>query len=55
MESFTEFSAQQAERVPGWKALVDAFEADPSAKNPYEMKVKGTSGNSSNFRRADNC
>ncbi|KAJ7353487.1 hypothetical protein DFH08DRAFT_805034 [Mycena albidolilacea] len=40
MESFTEFSAQQAECVPGWKALVDAFEADPSAKNPYEMKVK---------------
>ncbi|KAJ7797560.1 hypothetical protein B0H14DRAFT_3493624 [Mycena olivaceomarginata] len=40
MESFTEFSVQQAERVPAWKALVAAFEADPSAENPYEMKTK---------------
>ncbi|KAJ7300519.1 hypothetical protein DFH08DRAFT_919257 [Mycena albidolilacea] len=40
MESFTEFSVQQAEHVPAWKALVQAFEADPSAKNPYEMKTK---------------
>ncbi|KAJ7725755.1 hypothetical protein B0H14DRAFT_3519240 [Mycena olivaceomarginata] len=40
MESFTEFSAQQAERMPCWKALVEAIEANPSAKNPYEMKVK---------------
>jgi hypothetical protein len=50
MESFTEFSVQQAEHIPAWKALVQAFEADPSAKNPYEMKTKCTSGDCSKFR-----
>ncbi|KAJ7337661.1 hypothetical protein DFH08DRAFT_964625 [Mycena albidolilacea] len=40
MESFSEFSVQQAERVPAWKALVEAFKANPSAPNLYEMKTK---------------
>ncbi|KAJ7681054.1 hypothetical protein DFH06DRAFT_1265705 [Mycena polygramma] len=41
MESFASFSMQQSERVPGWKAIVETFEKNPKAKNPYEIKVRG--------------
>ncbi|KAJ7468442.1 hypothetical protein B0H11DRAFT_2159494 [Mycena galericulata] len=40
-ESFEAFSAEQAERVPEWRKRVEAFEADPTKPNPYEIKVKG--------------
>jgi hypothetical protein len=40
-EAFEAFTVQQAERVPAWKRMVEDFEADPSAKNPYEMKISG--------------
>jgi hypothetical protein len=43
MEAFTTFSTQQAERVPAWRAMVEAYENDPKQKNPYEMAVKGRS------------
>ncbi|KAJ7736633.1 hypothetical protein B0H16DRAFT_1466534 [Mycena metata] len=36
LEGFTQFSAQQADRVPAWKKMVEDFEADPNKKNPYE-------------------
>ncbi|KAJ7728986.1 hypothetical protein B0H14DRAFT_2409803, partial [Mycena olivaceomarginata] len=38
LESFTEFSTQQAEHVPEWKKKVEDFEADPTQPNPYRMK-----------------
>ncbi|KAJ7900467.1 hypothetical protein B0H13DRAFT_2336571 [Mycena leptocephala] len=41
LEGFTQFSVQQAERVPAWRAMVEAFEKDPKQKNPYEMTSKG--------------
>jgi hypothetical protein len=40
-EAFEAFTVQQAEWVPAWKRMVEDFEADPSAKNPYEMKISG--------------
>jgi hypothetical protein len=43
LESFTEFSTQQADRVPQWKKKVEDFEADPTQPNPYRMKRTGTS------------
>jgi hypothetical protein len=41
LEGFTQFSVQQAEWVPAWRAMVEAFEKDPKQKNPYEMTAKG--------------
>ncbi|KAF7348390.1 CxC2 domain-containing protein [Mycena sanguinolenta] len=41
MQSFEEFSAQQADRVPEWRRLVLEFELDNKKKNPYEIEVKG--------------
>ncbi|KAF8212570.1 hypothetical protein K438DRAFT_1957172 [Mycena galopus ATCC 62051] len=41
-EAFTEFSQRQAERIPGWREMVEKFEQDPGAKNPYEMKMQNT-------------
>ncbi|KAJ7840811.1 hypothetical protein B0H14DRAFT_3457824 [Mycena olivaceomarginata] len=38
LKSFTEFSTQQADRVPQWKKKVEDFEADPTQPNPYWMK-----------------
>ncbi|KAJ7190936.1 hypothetical protein GGX14DRAFT_603100 [Mycena pura] len=32
---------EQAENVPAWKAMVEAFEEDSTQKNPYEGEVKG--------------
>ncbi|KAJ7175530.1 hypothetical protein C8R46DRAFT_1160834 [Mycena filopes] len=40
---FEEFSREQGDRVPGWKARVDDFEKDPTLKNPYEVKIEGMS------------
>ncbi|KAJ7903741.1 hypothetical protein B0H14DRAFT_3421921 [Mycena olivaceomarginata] len=40
LEAFTDFSAQQAARVPDWRRMVEEFEKDPDAKNPYQMTVK---------------
>ncbi|KAJ7204381.1 hypothetical protein GGX14DRAFT_569495 [Mycena pura] len=40
-EAFKVFTTQQVERVPEWKALVNAYERDNSAKNPYSMETKG--------------
>ncbi|KAJ7030889.1 hypothetical protein C8F04DRAFT_1263380 [Mycena alexandri] len=39
-EAFAAFSAEQAERVEGWRAMVHAFEADANAPNPYESTAK---------------
>ncbi|KAJ7123334.1 hypothetical protein C8R46DRAFT_1238064 [Mycena filopes] len=40
-EAFDDFSAQQADRVPQWRQEVLDFEADPTAKNPYSVPMKG--------------
>ncbi|KAJ7050384.1 hypothetical protein C8F01DRAFT_1264052 [Mycena amicta] len=40
-EAFAIFSAQQQERVPEWKAMVQMFEQNGEAKNPYEPVSKG--------------
>ena len=40
-EAFQIFTEQQVERIPEWKAQVDAYEADSTSKNPYEATVKG--------------
>ncbi|KAJ6518038.1 hypothetical protein C8R47DRAFT_960048 [Mycena vitilis] len=40
-EAFTSFSVQQADRVPVWKQMVEDFEKDPSATNPYTSEIKG--------------
>ncbi|KAJ7050868.1 hypothetical protein C8F01DRAFT_1067390 [Mycena amicta] len=40
-EAFAIFSAQQQERVPEWKAMVQTFEQNGEAKNPYEPVSKG--------------
>ncbi|KAF7322147.1 CxC2 domain-containing protein [Mycena kentingensis (nom. inval.)] len=44
--AFAHFSAQQADRVPAWLAMVNAFEAPrtddgPEPLNPYEATVNG--------------
>ncbi|KAJ7727252.1 hypothetical protein B0H16DRAFT_1735292 [Mycena metata] len=39
-EAFATFSAEQGERVEGWRAMVHAFEADPKSPNPYESTAK---------------
>ncbi|KAJ7200869.1 hypothetical protein GGX14DRAFT_571878 [Mycena pura] len=39
--AFEAFSVEQAERVPAWKAMLEAFEKDGTQKNPYELEVKG--------------
>ncbi|KAJ7740500.1 hypothetical protein B0H14DRAFT_2407539 [Mycena olivaceomarginata] len=41
LEAFTDFSAQQAACVLHWRKMVEDFEKDPNAKNPYEMAVRG--------------
>ncbi|KAJ7871168.1 hypothetical protein B0H14DRAFT_3439622 [Mycena olivaceomarginata] len=41
LEVFTDFSAQQAARVLHWRKMVEDFEKNPNAKNPYEMAVHG--------------
>ncbi|KAJ7164569.1 hypothetical protein C8R43DRAFT_1122450 [Mycena crocata] len=43
LEGFTSFSQQQADRVPVWRAMVEAFEADPKKPNPYEAPFRGLS------------
>ncbi|KAJ7052976.1 hypothetical protein C8F01DRAFT_1090059 [Mycena amicta] len=40
-ESFKVFSEEQAEHVPRWKAMVEAFEADGNQLNPYEPTMSG--------------
>ncbi|KAJ6524090.1 hypothetical protein DFH09DRAFT_1250860 [Mycena vulgaris] len=40
LEGFTEFSVQQSERVPAWRAMVEAFKQDPKQKNLYELPVR---------------
>ncbi|KAJ7049988.1 hypothetical protein C8F01DRAFT_1348778 [Mycena amicta] len=40
-EAFAIFSAQQQERVPEWKVMVQTFEQNGEAKNPYEPVSKG--------------
>ncbi|KAF7288127.1 CxC2 domain-containing protein [Mycena chlorophos] len=42
-DAFLEFSVHQEERVPAWKAMVVAYEADDKNDNPYEPKVEGMS------------
>ncbi|KAF8144866.1 hypothetical protein K438DRAFT_1992428 [Mycena galopus ATCC 62051] len=41
MESFTLFSIEQAAQVPQWRGMIEKFEADPKAKNPYDVVKKG--------------
>ncbi|KAJ7219352.1 hypothetical protein GGX14DRAFT_356364 [Mycena pura] len=44
--AFEAFTVEQADRVPAWKAMVDAFEEDGSKnKNPYEVEVEGMTEN----------
>ncbi|KAF8215246.1 hypothetical protein K438DRAFT_1955238 [Mycena galopus ATCC 62051] len=40
MEAFTVFSVQQSNRIPGWRAMVEKFKKDPTAKNPYQRTEK---------------
>ncbi|KAJ6467623.1 hypothetical protein C8R47DRAFT_942443, partial [Mycena vitilis] len=40
-QAFEAFSIQQAENVPAWKEMVEAFERDGKKMNPYEMKITG--------------
>ncbi|KAJ6489830.1 hypothetical protein C8R45DRAFT_826294, partial [Mycena sanguinolenta] len=40
LEAFTTFSAQQETHVPWWRAMVEAFEADGTQKNPYAVEMK---------------
>ncbi|KAJ7053250.1 hypothetical protein C8F01DRAFT_1260914 [Mycena amicta] len=45
-DAFETFSEEQCDRIPAWKALVEAFEGDdkpdkPKPANPYEPTVKG--------------
>ncbi|KAF8147457.1 hypothetical protein K438DRAFT_1509006, partial [Mycena galopus ATCC 62051] len=41
MESFTQFSVQQAARVPRWRKMVEDFEANSTNTNPYQMEKRG--------------
>ncbi|KAJ7159910.1 hypothetical protein C8R43DRAFT_1086852 [Mycena crocata] len=41
MESLTAFTQQQAERVPTWLKMVQVFERNPHATNPYTSPIKG--------------
>ncbi|KAJ7754817.1 hypothetical protein B0H16DRAFT_1458854 [Mycena metata] len=41
LEGFAQFSVQQADRVPAWKTMVEAFEADPNKPNPYKNTTPG--------------
>jgi hypothetical protein len=38
------FTVNQMEHVPEWKAAVEAFEADATKPNPYEIPKTGMSG-----------
>lgn len=40
-ESFESFSAKQEDRVPTWTAMVEAYEADSTQTNPYEIAHSG--------------
>ncbi|KAJ6472931.1 hypothetical protein C8R47DRAFT_987653, partial [Mycena vitilis] len=40
---FDEFSREQSDKVPEWKAKVDAFEENSKNPNPYEIKLTGLS------------
>ncbi|KAJ7216669.1 hypothetical protein GGX14DRAFT_359106 [Mycena pura] len=40
-DAFDEFSLQQANQVAAWKEMIDAYERDGSAKNPYSLEIKG--------------
>ncbi|KAJ7086807.1 hypothetical protein B0H15DRAFT_923109 [Mycena belliarum] len=40
-ESLATFTALQAEHVPEWKAMVEAFDADDASPNPYELPKIG--------------
>ncbi|KAJ7736077.1 hypothetical protein B0H16DRAFT_1326682 [Mycena metata] len=39
-EAFNAFTAEQGERVEGWRAMVHAFEEDVKAPNPYQSTAK---------------
>lgn len=40
-DSFESFSAKQEDRVPVWTAMVEAYEADSTQPNPYEVAKSG--------------
>ncbi|KAJ7223218.1 hypothetical protein GGX14DRAFT_532116 [Mycena pura] len=40
-EAFRIFTAQQADRVPEWKAQIDDYENGGGSKNPYDAEIKG--------------
>ncbi|KAJ7631946.1 hypothetical protein DFH06DRAFT_1337469 [Mycena polygramma] len=44
-DSLATFTENQAEHVEGWKAMVEAFEADGSKPNPYELPKSGVNEN----------
>lgn len=41
-ESLATFTAHQAEHVPEWTAMVEAFDLDNTKPNPYELPKTGT-------------
>ncbi|KAJ7886239.1 hypothetical protein B0H14DRAFT_2243953, partial [Mycena olivaceomarginata] len=41
LEAFKDFSVQHAARVPIWHEMVETYERDPIAKNPYAFEMKG--------------
>ncbi|KAJ6458082.1 hypothetical protein C8R47DRAFT_995450, partial [Mycena vitilis] len=41
LEAFTEFSAQQADRVPAWRTMIEIYEKDNSKPNPYAITSQG--------------
>ncbi|KAJ7715348.1 hypothetical protein B0H16DRAFT_1339955, partial [Mycena metata] len=41
LEAFTIFSLEQEEHVAGWLHMVEVYEADEKAKNPYEVTIRG--------------
>jgi hypothetical protein len=41
-DSLATFTEHQAEHVPTWKAMVEAFEANSENPNPYELPKSGT-------------
>ncbi|KAJ7815732.1 hypothetical protein B0H14DRAFT_2277508, partial [Mycena olivaceomarginata] len=44
LAAFTQFSAEQADRIGEWKKMVEDYEADPSEKNPYSLPLTARSG-----------
>ncbi|KAJ7096584.1 hypothetical protein B0H15DRAFT_773847, partial [Mycena belliarum] len=44
-EAFTTFTENQIEHVDEWRLMVEAFEADPTKPNPYDLPKSGLNEN----------